>query len=88
MLGYTDDNNPFGDSNLLQPFTWVKKKEKDASTKKSSYEDPEVARLKLITEIENVRKRRIDRENELAEIERLRDEEQRLREVLISYWCF
>ena len=81
MLGYTDDNNPFGDSNLLQPFSWAKKKEKDSLTKKSTDEDPELARLKLISEIENVRKRRVDRENELAEIERLRDEEQRLREV-------
>ena len=50
-------------------------------TKKTTDEDPELARLKLISEIENVRKRRVDRENELAEIERLRDEEQRLREV-------
>eukprot|EP01035_Chromulina_nebulosa_P041337 gene41337-55912_t len=81
MLGYTDDNNPFGDSNLLQPFTWAKKKEKDSMTKKTTDEDPELARLKLISEIENVRKRRVDRENELAEIERLRDEEQRLREA-------
>lgn len=80
MLGYTDDNNPFGDSNLLQPFVWGKKKEKEKFSDKRE-ENSEIARLKLITEIESVRKRRIDRENELAEIERLRDEEQRLREV-------
>lgn len=41
----------------------------------------ETKRLKLMTEIEKVRKRRLDRENELAEIERLRDEEQRLKEL-------
>ena len=81
MLGYTDDNNPFGDSNLLQPFVWGKKKEKDKFSNKKE-ENSEIARLKLITEIESVRKRRVDRENELVEIERLRDEEQRLREVL------
>lgn len=82
MLGYTDDNNPFGDSNLLQPFIWAKKKE--SSIKNNSIEDPEASRLKLIREIESVRKRRVDRENELAELERLRDEEQRLREVFCN----
>jgi hypothetical protein len=32
LLGYTNDVNPFGDSNLLQPFVWGKKIEKVANT--------------------------------------------------------
>ena len=31
MLGYSNDINPFGDSNLLQPFVWGKKVVKDKS---------------------------------------------------------
>lgn len=80
-LGYSNEINPFGDSNLLQPFAWGKKKEKDKREGKSSKDEPEKKRIKLMTEIEKVRKRRQDREDELAEIERLRDEEQRLREL-------
>ena len=32
LLGYTNDTNPFGDSNLLQPFVWGKKVEKEKLT--------------------------------------------------------
>jgi hypothetical protein len=60
---------------------WGKKKEKDKYEKKEVDVDSTRKRTELIGEIEKVRKRRTDRENEMAEIERLRDEEQRLREV-------
>lgn len=81
LLGYSNDINPFGDSNLLQPFVWGKKKEKDKYEKKDDTVDSNRKRTELIGEIEKVRKRRSDREEEMAEIERLRDEEQRLREA-------
>jgi hypothetical protein len=80
VFGYTNDTNPFGDSNLLQPFMWGKKKEKDKSEGKVEKDDEE-SRLKLMKDIDRVRKRRVDRENELEEMERLRAEEQRLREA-------
>lgn len=80
VFGYTNDTNPFGDSNLLQPFVWGKKKDKDKSEGKVEKDD-EVSRLKLMKDIDRVRKRRVDRENELEEMERLRAEEQRLREA-------
>lgn len=80
VFGYTNDTNPFGDSNLLQPFVWGKKKEKDKSEGKVEKDD-EASRLKLMKDIDRVRKRRVDRENELEEMERLRAEEQRLREA-------
>eukprot|EP01039_Chlorochromonas_danica_P001478 gene1478-1609_t len=58
----------------------------DDDSDNSSEEENEATReankrVELLTEIEKVRKRRQDRENELAELERLRDEEQRLREM-------
>lgn len=80
MFGYSNETNPFGDSNLLQPFTWKKKVDKDKAEGKE-VEDSDEARLKLIRDIENVRKRRLDREKELEEMEQLRYEEQRLREA-------
>ena len=80
MLGYSNDINPFGDSNLLQPFIWGKKVSKDRSEGRKEESDTEAHRLKLMHDIDKVRKRREERENELEEMERLRSEEQRLRE--------
>jgi hypothetical protein len=80
VFGYTNDTNPFGDSNLLQPFVWGKKKDKDKNEGKVEKDDEE-SRLKLMKDIDRVRKRRVDRENELEEMERLRAEETRLREA-------
>lgn len=80
MFGYSNDTNPFGDSNLLQPFVWGKKVEKDRMQGKQ-VENTEESRLKLIQDIDKVRKRRADREKELEEMQKLRDEELRLREL-------
>ena len=80
MFGYTNETNPFGDSNLLQPFVWGKKKEKDRQLGKDT-EDTEESRLKLIQDIERVRRRRAEREQELEDMERMRAEELRLREA-------
>ena len=80
MLGYSNDINPFGDSNLLQPFVWGKKVTKDKIEGRKEEGDTEAHRLKLMSDIDRVRKRREERENELEEMERLRSEEQRLRE--------
>lgn len=80
MLGYSNDINPFGDSNLLQPFIWGKKVTKDKIEGRKEEGDTEAHRLKLMHDIDRVRKRREERENELEEMERLRSEEQRLRE--------
>lgn len=77
MLGYSNDVNPFGDSNLLQPFVWKKKIADGKGIGKNKDDD----RLEMISEIEKVRKRRKDREEELAQLELLRSEEQRLREA-------
>jgi hypothetical protein len=83
MLGYTNDVNKFGDSNLLQPFVWGKKVESDKAkgVDYAKEEEGEGKRLQLMEEINRVRKRRDDREKELEEMERLRNEEVRLREA-------
>jgi hypothetical protein len=80
VFGYSNDINPFGDSNLLQPFVWGKKQDKEKKEGKVAL-DPEEERLKLMSDIEKVRKRREDRELEVEEMERLRTEEGRLREA-------
>jgi len=85
-FGYTNDVNPFGDSNLTQKFVWRKK---DDAAKASGGGGKRLKSLRqadqedeaLMAEIEGVRRRRKEREEELAEMERLRDEEARLREA-------
>ena len=89
VLGYSNDINPFGDSNLLKPFSWGKKKEQEKEEKKSGSSkgkdkaNEDEKRIKLLEDIEKARKRREDRENEVEEMERLRAEEQRLRDVAL-----
>lgn len=80
-FGYTNDTNPFGDSNLLEPFVWGKKKDKDRKEGKAQNCDDEENRLRLMKDIDRVRKRRVEREQEVEEMERLRAEEQRLKEA-------
>lgn len=82
LLGYSNEVNPFGDSNLLQPFVWGKKQEKDAREGRDTTKETEALRLKTMEEIDRVRKRREDREREVEEMERLRTEEQRLRDTM------
>ncbi|GLE00941.1 hypothetical protein PINS_up009738 [Pythium insidiosum] len=95
-FGYTNDSNPFGDSNLAQPFVWRKKYDeaKDASDsdsdggrrKKKASRRPSERELKRnqlarVEEIRKARERREQREREREEMERLRSEELRLRDA-------
>jgi len=86
VFGYTNDSNPFGDSNLHEQFIWRKKEQgggggggggssSSSSKKDRSKVEESQRRLELVKEIEKVRKRREDRERELEEQERLRAEE-------------
>eukprot|EP01027_Heterolobosea_sp_BB2_P003496 GEZU01005295.1.p1 GENE.GEZU01005295.1~~GEZU01005295.1.p1 ORF type:complete len:608 (+),score=213.77 GEZU01005295.1:57-1880(+) len=68
IFGYTNDNNPFGDSNLTEAFVWKAKVDKmikqgvdpEQISKKRQKE-----RLKeLQKEVEKVKKRRLEREEE------------------------
>jgi Cactus-binding C-terminus of cactin protein/Conserved mid region of cactin len=86
QLGYTADNNPFNDPNLHETFTWKKKREaaKRAPLDANHAEDADGGTLtsgkSTLEEIEKVRQRRKQREEQLAERERIRAEESRLKE--------
>ena len=69
----------------MQPFVWGKKVEKKTAESSSYTQDDNEGskRLKLLDEINRVRKRRDEREKELEEMDRLRSEEQRLREAAL-----
>ncbi len=83
VLGYSNDVNPFGDSELLKPFVWGKKLEQekeDVVTGSKSRITSSEASKSAMSEIESVRARRIQRDEEAKESARLRLEEHRLRE--------
>lgn len=75
-FGYTAEDNPFNDPNLHETFTWNKKKETATSKNVKSKENPDT-----IEEIELIRRRRKEREMEREELERLRAEESRMKEL-------
>lgn len=86
MFGYSATNNPFGDPNLTQQFTWKKKIEKEIQTGKLSRvptrSELAAQRDELMDEIERAKARRERREAEREEMERLRAEEMRLKDVM------
>jgi Conserved mid region of cactin len=80
-FGYTNDVNPFGDSNLEAQFVWQKKGVKEGtSTTILTKKQQAAAHQAKLEEIEKVRKRREESEREKEEFERLQAEEGRLRE--------
>lgn len=70
-FGYSNDSNPFGDSNLTEKFVW---KKKDGDKRRESRDE-------LVDEIRKVRQRRDMRQEEREEMERLKREEMRLRDA-------
>ncbi|KAI9916604.1 hypothetical protein PsorP6_018074 [Peronosclerospora sorghi] len=77
-LGYTDETNPFGDSNLSQPFVWGKKYQGQA---KPATKELKKSHLRRVEEIRKARQRRTEREAEKEEMERLKSEELRLKDA-------
>lgn len=74
LVGYTNDDNPFGDENLTDTFVWNKKLERDGLTSLDAREKRQLAERKLKEnrrELEKVKYRRLEREREQA----IRDEE-------------
>ncbi|OTF70071.1 cactin-like protein, partial [Euroglyphus maynei] len=66
-MGYTNDDNPFGDSNLHETFVWKKKYEKMGMKRIDEQEIDAVNKEKMIKnrqELEKVKKRRLERERE------------------------
>ena len=85
LLGYSNSDNPFGDSQLSKPFVWHKKNEKDVATGRAerapTKEEQRQQRDRNLEEIRKVQKRREQRERDKQEQEELRILEQRLREA-------
>lgn len=66
-MGYTNEDNPFGDSNLHETFVWKKKYEKMGMKRIDEQEIDAVNKEKMIKnrqELEKVKKRRLEREHE------------------------
>jgi hypothetical protein len=81
-FGYSNDENPFNDPNLNESFSWGKKvqQNKGAAVPVKAGVEKKAHQEKLVSEIEKVRRRRIEREEEFDEMNRLREEEVRLGE--------
>jgi len=74
-LGYTNADNPFGDSNLTQKFVWQKKREQEAKQGITTAERLKIEKERheeTMMEMEKLKRRREERENEM----KLREEEQ------------
>eukprot|EP01066_Platyproteum_vivax_P015307 Platyproteum_vivax@DN6782_c0_g1_i2.p1 len=75
-LGYSKDNNPFGDSNIAEPFIWKKKNDfmKAAGQEGAIPQNPEllVQTQQKLAEIEHVKKRREERIQEEEQMEEQR----------------
>ncbi|BBM99037.1 cactin [Marchantia polymorpha subsp. ruderalis] len=73
VSGYTNDSNPFGDSNLTERFVWRKKIEKDLTngldSRELSLKSEKKRQKERMAEIEKVKKRREERAIEKAQHE-------------------
>jgi hypothetical protein len=79
-LGYKDESNPFGDQTLTDKFVWKKKNEylQAAGLYRKSSKDQEVDRVQSkLLEIQQVKKRRDEREVERRLLEQQRQEHDR-----------
>jgi len=88
-FGYTAEENPFNDPNIAETFTWKKKDEKQAASAASAPAAAAAAagdsrknkQDHIFSEIDKVRQRRMDREAHFEEMERIRAEESRMKEL-------
>ena len=81
LFGYSDESNPFGDTDLTKAFVWKKKYEKmvDDGVDPSTITKKQVRlkQIELSQEIEKVRARRKQREEEEEAKELMREQMQR-----------
>ena len=83
LHGYSNESNPFNDSNLTQSFVWKKKIEVDlergGSVASVSAEERRRKQRELAAEIEEVKKRRAEREEERIQMDAMREQMDRER---------
>jgi hypothetical protein len=80
ITGYTAEDNPFHDPNLNQAFTWKKREQLQEKSDSKDGKKKETNE-KTIYEIEKLRKRRTERELQLEEMDRIKREESRMKEL-------
>eukprot|EP00547_Thalassionema_nitzschioides_P000114 CAMPEP_0194212902 /NCGR_PEP_ID=MMETSP0156-20130528/13070_1 /TAXON_ID=33649 /ORGANISM="Thalassionema nitzschioides, Strain L26-B" /LENGTH=577 /DNA_ID=CAMNT_0038940803 /DNA_START=39 /DNA_END=1769 /DNA_ORIENTATION=- len=80
-FGYSAESNPFNDPNLHETFTWKKQAQKATKSQVGENKALKPNQDHIFEEIEKVRKRRKDREIQFEEMERLRAEESRMKEL-------
>ncbi|GAB6028533.1 hypothetical protein CHUAL_002680 [Chamberlinius hualienensis] len=83
-MHYTNTDNPFGDANLLETFVWSKKMDKEGKGNVRPEEIEQQNKLKLEenrVELEKVKKRRLEREQERAQREEEMQRMQREKEA-------
>ncbi|KAL7549680.1 hypothetical protein ACHAWF_012942 [Thalassiosira exigua] len=88
-FGYTAEDNPFRDPNLHETFTWKKKEERgggggaggDGAGGAATKGGRRDVQDHTFAEIEKVRQRRVDRELHLEEMDRIKAEESRMKEL-------
>ncbi|XP_071964525.1 splicing factor Cactin-like [Antedon mediterranea] len=84
MMGYTNQDNPFADPNLLEMFTWHKKNDKLGLKDADANVIKKLSRHKQIEnrlELQKVKQRRLEREKEREEREKEMELMQRQREA-------
>jgi len=72
VMGYSNVENPYGDANLTEKFKWHKKREMEEKmglSEEEARERDRQRRMETITELEKLKKRRIERELEQAQHE-------------------
>ncbi|XP_023336077.1 cactin-like isoform X2 [Eurytemora carolleeae] len=88
---YDNDDNPFGDSTLTQPFRWEKKLEKEGLGDLKDEELDQLAQTRIMEqkmELEKVKKARLEREREKQERLELEELENRQKETdKFSKWA-
>lgn len=83
-IGYTNNDNPFGDEHLMETFVWSKKIQKEGKGVLASDEIQQMTKAKMEEnrrELEKVKKRKLEREREREEREREREQLQRDKEA-------
>ena len=84
LAGYTNENNPFGDSNLTETFTWKLREDKRKREGRDRETGDKRERIKeRLDEIEKVKERRKQREIERREWEEERARLQRDQDILM-----
>ena len=72
LMGYSNVDNPYGDTNLTEKFKWHKKREQEEKrgiSEDEAHERDLARRRETVAELEKLKRRRMEREQEQAQHE-------------------